>query len=65
MTASGKNMNCEEYKEAIAAEPSATFEGAEHAAGCTDCAAFQASACSRPPPPMTRIFISDGSDACR
>lgn len=42
MTASGKNMNCEEYKEAIAADPSATFEGAEHAAACESCAAFMA-----------------------
>ena len=42
MTASGKIMNCEEYKEAIAADPSATFEGAEHAAACEACAAFTA-----------------------
>jgi len=42
MTASGKNMNCDEYKEAIAADPSATFEGAEHAAACEPCAAFTA-----------------------
>ncbi|MDH3439569.1 MAG: DUF3379 domain-containing protein [Gammaproteobacteria bacterium] len=40
MTVSGKNMNCEEYKEAIAADPSATFEGADHAAACDSCAAF-------------------------
>jgi hypothetical protein len=42
MSASGTDMNCEDFKMAIAADPSATFEGAEHAAGCTDCAAFQA-----------------------
>jgi hypothetical protein len=42
MNASGTNMNCEDFKKAIAADPSATFEGAEHAAGCKDCAAFQA-----------------------
>lgn len=42
MNASGKNMNCEEYKEAIAADPSASFDGADHAAGCESCAAFQA-----------------------
>ena len=42
MNASGTDMNCEDFKKAIAADPSATFEGAEHAAGCTDCAAFQA-----------------------
>lgn len=42
MSASETNMNCEEFKEAIAAEPSATFEGAEHAAVCEPCAAFAA-----------------------
>jgi len=42
MNASGQNMNCEEYKEAIAADPSATFEGADHAAACESCAAFTA-----------------------
>lgn len=42
MSASEKRMNCEEYKEAIAAAPSATFEGAEHAAACESCAAFTA-----------------------
>lgn len=42
MTASGKNMNCEEYKEAIAADPSATFAGADHAAACESCSAFTA-----------------------
>lgn len=42
MSVSGTNMNCEEYKEAIAADPAATFEGAEHAAACELCAAFTA-----------------------
>ncbi len=42
MNAFGKNMNCEEYKEAIAADPAATFEGAEHTAACESCAAFTA-----------------------
>lgn len=36
-------MNCEAYKEAIAAEPRASVEGAaEHVAGCESCAAFLA-----------------------
>ncbi len=42
MSASGKNMNCEEYKQAIAADPAATFEGADHAAACESCAAYAA-----------------------
>lgn len=42
MSASGNDMNCEQYKEAIAADPSASFDGAEHAAGCESCAAFAA-----------------------
>ena len=42
MSASGKTMNCEEFKEAIAADPSATFEGADHALSCESCAAYQA-----------------------
>lgn len=43
MTTSIKNMNCEDYKEAIAADPSASFEGgAEHVAACETCAAFKA-----------------------
>ena len=42
MNASGKMMNCEEFKKAITADPSASFEGADHAAGCQGCAAFQA-----------------------
>ncbi len=42
MSASGKNMNCEEYREAVAVDPTATFEGAEHAATCAACAEFGA-----------------------
>lgn len=42
MTVSEKMMNCEEYKEAIAADPSANFDGAGHAAACESCAAFTA-----------------------
>jgi len=43
MTTSNKNMNCEDYKEALAADPSASFEGgAGHVATCESCAAFQA-----------------------
>ena len=42
MSASGQNMNCETYREAIAADPSATFEGADHAGTCEACAAFTA-----------------------
>jgi hypothetical protein len=43
MTTSKKNMNCEDYKEALAADPSASFEGgAGHVATCESCAAFQA-----------------------
>jgi len=42
MTTSKKNMNCEDYKEALAADPSASSEGgAEHVATCEFCAAFQ------------------------
>ena len=43
MMTSIKKMNCEDYKEALAADPSASFEGgAEHVATCESCAAFQA-----------------------
>ena len=42
MTASGKDMKCEDYREAIAADPTASFDGAEHAAGCESCAAYAA-----------------------
>ncbi len=42
MTTSIKNMNCEDYKEALAGDPSASFEGgAEHVAACESCATFQ------------------------
>jgi len=42
MSASGRTMNCEEYREAIAADPSESFDGgAAHAAGCEACAAFR------------------------
>ena len=43
MNASGKNMNCEDYREAIAADPSASFAGgAEHVAACESCSAYRA-----------------------
>ena len=43
MSAAEKTMNCEDFKQAIAADPSVLPEGAaEHAAGCESCAAFRA-----------------------
>jgi len=43
MNASGKIMNCENYREAIAADPSESFEGgAGHAAVCESCSAYRA-----------------------
>jgi hypothetical protein len=42
MSASGTNMNCEQYREAIAADPTGAFEGADHAASCEACSAFTA-----------------------
>lgn len=42
MSASGTDMNCEQYQKTIAADPGGSFEGAEHAASCDDCAAFTA-----------------------
>ena len=43
MTASGKIMNCEDYREAIAADPSESFEdGAEHVAACASCGIYRA-----------------------
>jgi hypothetical protein len=43
MNASGTDMNCENYREAIAADPSESFEGgAEHAATCEICSAYKA-----------------------
>ena len=36
------NMNCTEYREAIAADPSESFDAAaQHVAGCESCAAFR------------------------
>jgi hypothetical protein len=41
MTTSGKIMNCEEYKESLAADPTASTEdGVAHVAACASCAAF-------------------------
>jgi hypothetical protein len=34
-------MNCKDYKEAIAADPSQAFDGSEHAAACESCANFR------------------------
>ncbi len=43
MNAAGTKMNCEQYKESIAADPSESFEGgAEHSAECSPCTAFKA-----------------------
>jgi hypothetical protein len=43
MNVSGKIMNCENYREAIAADPSESFEGgAEHAAACESCSVYRA-----------------------
>ena len=42
MNVSGKIMNCEKYREAIAADPSESFTGgAEHAAACEACSAYR------------------------
>ena len=41
MSASETNMNCDAYKEAIAADPTGTFDGASHADGCSSCAEFR------------------------
>jgi hypothetical protein len=36
-------MNCEDYREAITADPSESFEGgAEHVAACESCSAYRA-----------------------
>lgn len=41
MSASGQNMNCEKYKEAIAADPSTSQEDvAAHVATCPSCASY-------------------------
>jgi hypothetical protein len=43
MSASGNIMNCDDYKQAIAADPSESFaDGAEHVAACASCAKFKA-----------------------
>jgi len=43
MNASGQIMNCEDYREAIAADPSESFEGgATHVAACDSCSAYRA-----------------------
>ncbi len=43
MNVVGTNMNCEQYKEAIAADPSESFDGgALHSADCSSCNAFKA-----------------------
>ena len=34
-------MNCQDYREAIAAEPQGVFVGASHADECAACAAFR------------------------
>jgi hypothetical protein len=34
-------MNCKDYKEAIAADPSQQFDGATHAAACESCATYR------------------------
>lgn len=42
MNAAGTNMNCEQYKEAIAADPSESFDGgAAHSAECSSCNAVK------------------------
>lgn len=43
MSAAGQNMNCEEYKVAIAADPSESFDGgALHSAECASCSSLKA-----------------------
>lgn len=42
MNASGTNMKCNAYKEAIAADPAGAFDGAGHADACASCAAYRA-----------------------
>ncbi len=43
MNASGKTMNCEDYRAAIAAAPSESFVGdAEHVASCESCSGYRA-----------------------
>jgi len=43
MSTSGNIMNCDDYKQAIAADPSESFaDGAEHVAACASCADYKA-----------------------
>jgi hypothetical protein len=43
MSAAGQNMNCEDYKQAIAADPSESFDGgALHSSECSSCNAVKA-----------------------
>lgn len=43
MTTSVKNMNCEDYREALAGDPLASIEGGDaHVAACESCATFRA-----------------------
>lgn len=43
MNSSANIMNCDDYKQAIAADPSESFaDGAEHVAACESCAEFKA-----------------------
>jgi hypothetical protein len=43
MSAAGEGMNCEQYREAIAADPSESFDGgALHSAECSACSALKA-----------------------
>ncbi len=43
MSAAGQNMNCDQYRQAIAADPSEAFDGgALHSAECDSCSALKA-----------------------
>jgi hypothetical protein len=42
MNAAGQNMNCEDYKEAVAADPSESFDGGSaHASACVSCSSYR------------------------
>ncbi len=42
MSAAGQNMNCSDYREAIAADPSESFDGgAAHASACVSCSSYR------------------------
>jgi len=42
MNAAGQNMNCEDYKDAIAADPSESFDGGTaHASACVSCSSYR------------------------